>query len=118
VIAKFEKTEEAQLIASWLFSVFGQIQMEYSSIAQEGLRKLEKAQVGNLVVPDFSKISSEDKKLLIDTFIDDEPLNFSLLAQRPIDEAWTRILSKYFGIEISLKEFFNLLGDLVDERSP
>ncbi|MCE2070456.1 BpuSI family type II restriction endonuclease [Streptococcus thermophilus] len=44
---------DLEVVYSWLFSVFGQIQLESNSKLQEGTRKSEKAAFGPIIVPNI-----------------------------------------------------------------
>ena len=118
LVAQFVDDIRARVTASWLLSVFGQLQMELNGIDQEGMRKLESRQIGNILIPDFSIFSNEDKQALISAYIDDDPLDFTNIIIRDLDELWETYLNKYFGLEIKVSDVLYLFQDILDDRSP
>ena len=93
ILAECKSRPQAIVLASWLLTIFGQLQLEYSGIDQEGMRKLEKFQIENCLIPqdiDFTdREISELEKVLSET----DPLLFRSITSREIDKIWARKLS-------------------------
>jgi hypothetical protein len=117
VMAKFDSEQEAKLVASWLFSVFGQIQMELNFSNQEGMRKLEKEQVGKILYPDISSIPLVTQNQLISAYIADAPLQFKSPKQRTIDSLWAQVVSPLNHADV-LVTAFDLFCGLCEDRNP
>lgn len=117
VMAKFESEQEAKLVASWLFSVFGQIQMELNFSNQEGMRKLEREQVGKILYPDISLIPLVTQNQLISAYIADAPLQFKGPKQRAIDSLWAQVVSPSNHVDV-LVTAFDLFCGLCEDRNP
>lgn len=103
--------------ASWLFSVFGQIQMEFLCNDQEGARKLEKNEISKLHIP--NNLNEIGSKFLVDlkkAFESSDPINYKNIQLRDIDKLWAGIL--YENADQILQESLNYIQDLADERSP
>ncbi len=116
IVIQCNSKTEALLIGSWLFCIFAQVQMEYLSHNQEGLRKLEKKEIEQLMIPNIYSISEQDVNNLITVFENSEPINCYELKIRSIDEQWANLLSN--KPDTLLREAFDLLSDLIEERDP
>lgn len=92
-IAECESRSEAIVLASWLLSIFGQLQLEHSGIDQEGMRKLEKFQIENCLIPQEIKFTNDEMGELDKVLMETDPLLFKAIAPREIDEVWARKLS-------------------------
>jgi len=106
---------ERELMASWLLSVFGQLQFELYATDQEGMRKLELSAIKQLCFPDFKAIdptiASELQK-----WVKNEPaLSFDNIQQRNTDRLWAEIVCPSNSNEC-LAYAFNLFESMVDER--
>ncbi len=92
-IAECKSRVEAIILASWLLTIFGQVQLEHSGIDQEGMRKLEKFQIENCLIPkgiNFTKLELEElEKVLLES----SPLLFKAIVPREIDRIWARKLA-------------------------
>lgn len=106
---------ERKLLASWLLSVFGQIQLEYFSTPQEGMRKLEMNGIKRILYPDFSKISLKVKIELANNLINESAIDFSNVKLRYIDKLWSKILNPDDPSSCQDKAI-NLLQGMIDER--
>lgn len=115
VMVKLQTSSERALMASWLLSVFGQIQFERNAVPQEGLRKLEMGGVGKIRFPDFSKIPDALATILKSTVALEPAIEFSNIQQRPSDLIWARILNPTDPTS-TVNTAFELLKCLVDER--
>lgn len=117
IIAEFSSEIEAKIVASWLFSVFGQIQMELNFSNQEGMRKLEKEPVGKIMYPDISLIPSATQTLLIDAFIADSPIKFKNPKSRSVDALWAQIVSPLDHVNV-MNSAFDLFRGICEDRNP
>lgn len=117
IMAKFDTEQEAKLVASWLFSVFGQIQMELNFSNQEGMRKLEKEQMGKILYPDTSIIPLAIQNQLITAYIADTPLQFKNPKPRTIDSLWAQVVSPANHVD-ELLTAFDLFCGLCEDRNP
>lgn len=94
------------LIYSWLYSVFGQIQLEYYSKLQEGARKSEKAAFESVKLPDIDRFVNCD--LTFREFYDFGTTN-------TLDKKWADLL----GVDTEkLEEFNAAMYDLIMQRQP
>ena len=109
--------EQGLLLLSWLLSIFGQLQFELMAQDQEGARKIEKEQAGNIKIPDFSKIPKSLKLEIKKGMKGANFLDLYNVQLRPIDLVWSRILFAGSGIE-KLNQAKGLLEELILERSP
>ena len=117
IMAKFDTEQEAKLVASWLFSVFGQIQMELNFSNQEGMRKLEKKQIGKTLYPDMSLIPLATQNQLISAYLADLPLRFKNPKQRTVDSLWAQVVSPTNHVN-ELLTAFDLFCGLCEDRNP
>lgn len=92
-IAECESRSEAIVLTSWLLTIFGQLQLEHSGIDQEGMRKLEKFQIENCLIPQEIKFTNEELSELEKVLMETDPLIFKAITPRKIDEVWARKLS-------------------------
>ena len=117
IVLSCSNKKEVITLASWLYSIYGQLQMEFLSNDQEGMRKLEKKEVEQILVPKIMKnLSLPDYKRIESAFKASEPMNFKRVQLRKIDEAWAKIISG--DNNKALVDTLNLLTDLVGERDP
>ncbi|MBI4432352.1 MAG: BpuSI family type II restriction endonuclease [Candidatus Omnitrophica bacterium] len=116
IVVSMNDFENTLLTASWLSSVFSQIQMEALNNDQEGMRKLEKRQIALLHIPDFSRMSNEEKQSATQAFHNDPPLNSQHPTLRNLDMVWLKLA--FPGKPNSfLNDAFALMADLCEERS-
>ena len=80
------------LIASWLKSIFGQLQLELFATSQEGMRKLEKNTILRIRFPNMEAISVIHAQKLSDLFEQEPFLDLSHIEPRESDSIWARIL--------------------------
>lgn len=106
---------DRKLLASWLLSVFGQLQLEYFSTPQEGMRKLEMIGIKKILYPDFSKISLSIRNELIESFKTDSAILFDSVTPRLSDKLWADILD-YESSSLCKNEAISLLQEMIDER--
>lgn len=83
--------EENIILASWLFSIFGQCQLEYNSVSQEGMRKLEIKNLNNFFIPILSKIKNKDIQEISKPIYYKTPIDYSMPIIRDIDKVWAEI---------------------------
>lgn len=114
-IARCESRIETLILTSWLLTIFGQIQFEHSGIDQEGMRKLEKPQISNCLIPRNLKFSSEELIELEKEVLKTESLKFSSIRIRRIDEIWAKKLSP-IDWEVLTLNTKNLLQEMCHNR--
>jgi N-6 DNA Methylase len=114
-IAFCDSRREAICLGSWLFSLFGQLQLEHSGIDQEGMRKLEKTQIEQCVYPLEVSFSSDEFRDLEEAFLNSKSVNFRAVSVRKIDEIWAQKLSPS-SWEPLLGKVASTLQDLCNER--
>jgi hypothetical protein len=114
-IVECENYIECVTLASWLLSVFGQIQLELSSINQEGMRKIERKQLADCLVPVRELSNSLDFKDLEQSFMSSPPIKFQNIETRAVDIFWAK---EIFGVaaESNLKILVSNFSKLVNER--
>ena len=117
IVLSCSNKKEAVSLASWLYSIFGQLQMEFLSNDQEGMRKLEKREVVQILAPKIiENLSSPDYERIKSAFKASEPMNFKHVQLRKIDKAWGEIIPG--DSNKTLVDTLGLLSDLVGERDP
>jgi len=117
IVVNCQDKRSAVLTASWLFSIFGQLQMEFLCNDQEGARKLEKNEISKLLIPqNLDEISENDFTEIYNAFKESEPINYRNINLREIDKVWSSMLLE--TKDVHLQSAMNYLQDLVDERSP
>lgn len=85
--------QQAYILGSWMSSIFYQLQLEQCCKNQAGMRKLEIANINNTFVPNFSKLSLEDKQFICETEIDSF-INLREPSPRKIDIAWALVITR------------------------
>jgi len=112
---KLPTQRERELLASWVLSVFGQIQLEILGTSQEGMRKLEMSSIKKLLCPDFSRIPTGIETALRSNLITEPALSFNQTQQRPSDQLWADVIAPA-APAACLVQAFDLFQQLVDER--
>jgi hypothetical protein len=92
-IAECGTRAQAIILASWLLTLFGQLQLEHSGIDQEGMRKLEKFQIENCLIPQEINFTNHELVELEKVLLETDPLLFRAITPREIDEIWAKKLS-------------------------
>jgi hypothetical protein len=115
VMAGLGSVRGNRLLASWILSVFGQLQLENACANQEGMRKLEVGTVRELRYPDFSALPEETAALLAERVLAEEPLSFEDPALRPLDYLWAEALDPDNGPRLAA-EAMELARGLIMER--
>ena len=117
-VVNCKNKKEAITVASWLFSIFGQLQMEYLCSDQEGTRKLEVTEIKKqLFMPFICKNISDKNFMSFEKLFDEElPLEFKNIKIRKIDKAWAKLL--FENHDEILRKSFEIMQDLIEERSP
>ncbi len=92
-IAMCKSRSQGIFLASWLLSIFGQLQLEHFGIDQEGMRKLEKMQIENCCFPTGINFTNYESEELEKTFLQTEPLQFKEIVPRELDQLWAKKLS-------------------------
>ena len=114
-IAECKSRSEAIVLSSWLLSIFGQIQFEHSGIDQEGMRKLERLQIGNCLIPYNFNFTEEELHELELMVLSTEPLVFKDVRTREIDLFWATKLSPGNGARI-LESIITTFQMMCNER--
>lgn len=107
--------EKRILLASWLQSVFGQLQIEMFSTPDEGMRKLEKNSLSQVYVPDLDAIPKDIKKKLLRSFTKEPFLSLDDVKHRESDYLWAlQIIPN--DAHYALHEGIRLLKEAYDDR--
>ncbi|WP_288412168.1 BpuSI family type II restriction endonuclease [uncultured Acinetobacter sp.] len=116
LLIKTKDPKHLKLMGAWLLSIFGQLQLEFNAIPQEGMRKLEAYIVPKIRYPKFSEIQKDKADNLMALFETEDCLNFQDIQQREIDRLWAEIISPndHFAV---LEEAFELFQELIDHRN-
>jgi hypothetical protein len=114
-MVRFPTSRERKLFASWLLSVFGQIQLELVGTDQEGMRKLEMNAIREVRIPDFSVIPIDIENALLANLLTEPAHTFEAIQQRPSDELWSKVVSPT-SYTSCLSQAFERFKELVDER--
>ncbi|HEQ8841394.1 BpuSI family type II restriction endonuclease [Streptococcus anginosus] len=101
-----QRDYDMELIYSWLFSVFGQIQLEFFSKPQEGARKSEKFAFTPVLIPDIDNFPGTDDTSR--TFYD-----FGIANDN--DREWAKLLEINFD---KLSLYNEAIYDLIMQRNP
>ncbi|MCQ9206439.1 MAG: BpuSI family type II restriction endonuclease [Omnitrophica bacterium] len=91
-MVKLPTDRERKLLASWVLSVFGQMQLNILGTSQEGMRKLEISSIKGLLYPDFSVISAAIAATLLSTLMTEPALSFNQIQQRSSDQLWAEVV--------------------------
>lgn len=83
---------EAELLASWMLTIFYQLNCEVSSKDQEGMRKMELRDIGSTYVPLFSDITDEQYQEIHTATSVALFLNLKNPVIRDIDLVWAEII--------------------------
>ena len=84
---------EAKIIASWMCSIFYQIELETVSKNNNGMRKVEKVNIDKTHIPDINALTAEETESIIETPIPSF-LDLREPSIREIDKVWAKILTK------------------------
>ena len=87
---------EAKLLASWMLTIFFQLNCEVSSKDQVGMRKMEIQDIDSTYVPLFAHVTDQQYDEIQNAIINVSFLNLSNPEIRAIDLVWAEIL---FGSE-------------------
>lgn len=115
LMVRLPTAQQRELMASWLLSVFGQLQLELQAAPQEGMRKLEVGSLKRVLYPDFESIPSEKVKLLRACAQTDEAISFKSPVRRPLDTIWAQVVAPD-AADQCLETAFDLFERLVDGR--
>ncbi|WP_227512921.1 N-6 DNA methylase, partial [Acinetobacter venetianus] len=105
-----------KLMGAWLLSIFGQLQLEFNAIPQEGMRKLEANIVQKIRYPKFDGIQKDKADKLMALFETEDCLIFKDIQEREIDRLWAEIISPSDHLTV-LEEAFELFQELIDQRN-
>ncbi|MCL2629785.1 MAG: BpuSI family type II restriction endonuclease [Alphaproteobacteria bacterium] len=106
----------AQILSSWFSSIFGQLQMEYFSKNQEGLRKIEVADMLKMLTPDMNKLGKADIKSLLSEMPNVQNIDLQNVQIRAIDTIWAKILLGNES-EVVLRSATQLLQQVANKRA-
>lgn len=107
--------ENRDLLASWLQSVFGQLQLEMFSTAQEGMRKLERNGMKKVYVPELRLIPKDVKRRLVALLKTEDFLRLDDVQARESDEIWSTVVSPNDAGHV-LSKGVALLTEAYDDR--
>lgn len=98
-------------------TIFYQLICEVSSKDNEGMRKMEGADIGKTFIPDFSKIDDDFYAKLLEEVDNISFLDLRNVQIRQIDRIWAKVL---FGqnADSVLNEATRLLSFVVARRNP
>ena len=114
-MVKLPTNKERELLASWILSVFGQIQLEILGTSQEGMRKLEISSIKGILYPDFTTIPESAETALRSNLMTELALSFNQIQQRPSDQLWAEVIAPA-DPAACLAQAFELFQQLVEER--
>lgn len=115
-VAIFTNSEkEAKVLASWMCSIFYQLQLEIVCKNQNGMRKLEIGNINRTLVPIFSKMNDKDINTIIDTEITDF-YDLKSPAIREIDRVWAKIITQNSNVDFLLDSALRYLTVLAKNR--
>ena len=106
---------EAELFASWMLTIFYQLNCEISSKNQDALRKMEIPDVAATYVPLFSGITDEQYQTIHAVITGASFLNLSNPIIREIDLVWAEIIFGSDSVYV-LNEARRLLGYIATKR--
>jgi type I restriction-modification system DNA methylase subunit len=106
---------EAKILASWMCTVFYQLQLETTCKNQSGMRKLEVENITKTFVPKISSMSPVDIERICNTEITDfyDLKNPSI---RRIDIEWAKVITQNEDVEGLLDEAIRYLTILAKNR--
>ena len=108
--------ENRDLLASWLQSVFGQLQLEMFSSAQEGMRKLEMNGMKQVYVPDLMSIPKDVKSRLVALLKTEDFLRLDDVQARESDKLWATVVIPN-DARLALSKGVALLREAYDDRT-
>lgn len=105
---------ESQILASWMSTVFFQMECEILGSNRKGLRKMEKQDYAKVHVPNVSMLSQEDKERLL-SIRHSSFLDLRMPQIRDVDKVWAELL---FGKDAQcvLETACSMLACLVANR--
>jgi len=112
---KLSSYREAVIIGSWFISIFGQIELEFEGIDQEGMRKLEVDELKRCQIPKNLEFSDEEFMLLEAAFLRCVPRDFMGFEIEAVDQIWSRRLFGEAGDE-RIAESVQLLSIMCRDR--
>ncbi len=112
---KVPSYKDAVVIGSWFFSIFGQLELEFESIDQEGMRKLEVEEIKRCKIPIELEFSDGDFLSLENALFECSARDFLNLNVNKVDQIWARRL---FGdlSDTKINEVISLLSAMCRER--
>lgn len=117
VVCTAPSDDYALLLASWISTIFYQLNCEIASKDQEGMRKMEVKDIGETFTPKFSAVPYSVISQLRQEKVNLTFLNLKNPEIRQVDRIWASYL---FGndAENKLTEALRLLSFLVSKRNP
>lgn len=107
--------ENRMLLASWLQSIFGQLQIELYSTSEDGMRKTEKNVLSKVRVPDFAEIPRNIKTKIMECLDKEKFLLLNDVRPRESDCLWSMVLSPDDAKQVLL-DGVRLLNAAYDDR--
>jgi len=114
-MVRFERHQERRLFASWMLSVFGQLQLELHGVSQEGMRKLEMGQIRKVHYPNLASLPQALADRLVALIETEAPCEFASFSARETDRLWANAIDAA-NPETCLENAIELFNALIDER--
>ena len=93
VIMNTSSLDEAKILASWMSTIFYQMDCEINSKDEKGMRKMEKEDIKQTFIPNVKSISQVQKNEIMTIINNIVFLNLTDPIIRPIDIAWAKIIN-------------------------
>lgn len=107
--------QEAKILASWMCSIFYQLQLEIYCKNQGGMRKLEIENVNRTHVPVFSRLTKNDIDIINTVEITDF-YDLKSPSIREIDRAWAKVITGNENVDNLLDDAIRYLTVLAKNR--
>lgn len=117
LVCTFPSSQEAMLASTWMTTVFYQLMCEISSKNDEGMRKMEVADIMNTYIPDLTTVSSRTSSRLSAITGSLDFINLHNPVIRDVDRIWAEELFGASAVDV-LNEAHRLLVYLANIRDP
>lgn len=112
---KVPSHQDAVIIGSWFFSIFGQLELEFESIDQEGMRKVEVEEINRCNMPNNLEFNENEFASLQSAFHSCLPRDFMKFRVEQIDKIWAYRLFGELGSG-KIDEVMSVLSVMCQER--
>lgn len=106
-----------KLYASWIQSVYGQLQLELGATSERGMRKVEIVVLNNVKFPDLTNLDETDASRLIALLSEEDFLRIDNVEPRESDRIWAKCLVGDRRADDNLRECQRILMRLYEDRS-